>query len=70
MMADEGGWIITTSTFTPKARDLARSTHVRLIDGKELAERLEGLREHRSSRRSMHRSAWKGCSANFALRGF
>jgi len=42
--ADEG-WIITTSTFTSKARELARSTRVRLIDGKELAEWLEGLRE-------------------------
>ena len=42
--ADEG-WIITTSTFTRSARDLARSTRVRLIDGKELGEWLEGLRE-------------------------
>jgi restriction endonuclease Mrr len=41
----EEGWIITTSTFTPKARELARSTRVRLINGKELAEWLEGLRE-------------------------
>jgi restriction endonuclease Mrr len=39
------GWIITTSTFTKSARDLARSTSVRLIDGKELADWLEGLRE-------------------------
>ncbi len=36
---------ITTSTFTPKARELARSTRVRLIDGKELAEWLEEMRE-------------------------
>jgi hypothetical protein len=42
--ADEG-WIITTSTFTKSARELARSTRVRLIDGKELANWLEGLRE-------------------------
>ena len=41
----EEGWIITTSTFTPKARELARSTSVRLIDGKELAAWLEGLKE-------------------------
>jgi restriction system protein len=39
------GWIITTSTFTKSARELARSTRVRLIDGKELADWLEGLRE-------------------------
>ncbi len=39
------GWIITTSTFTKSARELARSTRVRLIDGKELGEWLEGLRE-------------------------
>jgi restriction endonuclease Mrr len=42
--ADEG-WIITTSTFTRSARALARSTRVRLIDGKELGDWLEGLRE-------------------------
>jgi HJR/Mrr/RecB family endonuclease len=42
--ADEG-WIITTSTFTKSARELAPSTRVRLIDGKELADWLEGLRE-------------------------
>jgi Restriction endonuclease len=42
--ADEG-WVITTSTFTKSARELARSTKVRLIDGKELADWLEGLRE-------------------------
>jgi restriction system protein len=39
------GWIITTSTFTKSARELARSTSVRLIDGKELSEWLEALRE-------------------------
>jgi restriction system protein len=39
--ADEG-WSITTSTFTKSARELARSTSVRLIDGKELADWLEG----------------------------
>jgi HJR/Mrr/RecB family endonuclease len=39
------GWIITTGTFTKSARALARSTRVRLIDGKELADWLEGLRE-------------------------
>lgn len=42
--ADEG-WIITTSTFTKAARELARSTGVRLIDGKELGDWLEGLGE-------------------------
>ena len=42
--ADEG-WIIITSTFTKSARELAESTRVRLIDGKELAEWLEDLRE-------------------------
>jgi len=42
--ADEG-WIITTSTFTKSARELARSTRVRLIDRDELADWLEGLRE-------------------------
>jgi hypothetical protein len=36
------GWIITTGTFTKSARTLARSTRVRLIDGKELADWLEG----------------------------
>ncbi len=41
----EEGWVITTSTFTRSARELARSTGVRLIDGKELAAWLEGLRE-------------------------
>jgi hypothetical protein len=42
--ADEG-WIITTSTFTKSARELARSTSVRLIDKDELTDWLEGLRE-------------------------
>ena len=42
--ADEG-WVITTSTFTKSARELARSTNVRLIDRDELADWLEGLRE-------------------------
>jgi predicted Mrr-cat superfamily restriction endonuclease len=42
--ADEG-WVITTSTFTKSARELARSTSVRLIDRDELADWLEGLRE-------------------------
>jgi restriction system protein len=42
--ADEG-WIITTSTFTKSARELAKSTSVRLIDRDELADWLEGLRE-------------------------
>ncbi len=41
----EEGWIINTSTFTVSARELARSTRVRLIDGKELADWLAGLRE-------------------------
>jgi restriction endonuclease Mrr len=39
------GWVITTSTFTKSARELARSTSVRLIDRDELADWLEGLRE-------------------------
>jgi len=39
------GCIITTSTFTKSARELARSTGVRFIDGRELADWLEGLRE-------------------------
>lgn len=43
----EEGWIITTSTFTKPARELAKSTRVRLIDGKELAEWLEGLSEQK-----------------------
>ena len=42
--ADEG-WIITTSTFTKSARELARSTRMRLIDRDELADWLEELRE-------------------------
>ena len=42
--ADEG-WIITTSAFTKSARELARSTSVRLIDKDELTDWLEGLRE-------------------------
>ena len=42
--ADEG-WIITTSTFTKSARELAKSTSVRLIGRDELADWLEGLRE-------------------------
>ena len=42
--ADEG-WVITTSTFTKSARELARSTSVRLIDRDELSDWLEGLRE-------------------------
>ena len=42
--ADEG-WVLTTGTFTKSARKLAMSTRVRLIDGKELADWLEGLRE-------------------------
>jgi restriction system protein len=42
--ADEG-WVITTSTFTKSARELARSTSVRLIDRDESTDWLEGLRE-------------------------
>jgi restriction endonuclease Mrr len=42
--ADEG-WVITTSTFTKSARELARSTRVRLIDKDELTDWLDGLRE-------------------------
>lgn len=40
---------ITTSTFTKSARELAKSTRVKLIDGKELAEWLEGMREQEES---------------------
>jgi restriction system protein len=43
----EEGWVITTSTFTPRARELARSTRIRLIDGKGLAAWLEDVREHK-----------------------
>jgi restriction endonuclease Mrr len=39
------GWIITTGTFTKSAQELATRISVRLIDGKELADWLEGLRE-------------------------
>jgi restriction system protein len=38
-------WVVTTGSFTPKAKEMARSTGVRLIDGNELAEWLEGLGE-------------------------
>jgi hypothetical protein len=38
-------WVVTTGSFTPKAKEMARSTGVRLIDGNELAEWLEGLSE-------------------------
>jgi HJR/Mrr/RecB family endonuclease len=41
----EEGWVITTNTFTKSARELARSTRVRLIDGTELVEWLEDVRE-------------------------
>src|SRR5215211_1665650 len=38
-------WVITTSTFTKSARQLAKSNRVRLIDGRELEEWLSDLRE-------------------------
>jgi len=38
-------WVITTSTFTKKARELAKSTGVRLIDHNELEDWLSDLRE-------------------------
>jgi restriction endonuclease Mrr len=38
-------WVITTSTFTKSARQLAKSNRVRLIDGKELENWLSDLRE-------------------------
>jgi HJR/Mrr/RecB family endonuclease len=45
LYGSDEGWIITTSTFTRAAKELAKTTRVRLIDGKELGEWLEGLRE-------------------------
>ena len=41
----EEGWVITTGTFTKSARQIARSTRVRLIDGKELADWLVDLKD-------------------------
>ena len=38
-------WVITTSSFTPGAKQLAKSTGVRLIDRTELEEWLSDLRE-------------------------
>ena len=38
-------WVITTSSFTPGAKQLAKSTGVRLIDRRELEEWLSDLRE-------------------------
>ena len=38
-------WVITTSTFTKSARQLAKSNRVRLIDGRELEDWLNDLRE-------------------------
>jgi HJR/Mrr/RecB family endonuclease len=35
--AGDEGWVITNSTFTPAAKDLAQRAGVRLIDGHELA---------------------------------
>jgi restriction system protein len=42
--ADEA-WLITTSSFTPKAREMAERTRVRLIDGKELTDWIGSLGE-------------------------
>ena len=38
-------WVITTSTFTKKAKELAKSTGVRLIERNELEDWLSDLRE-------------------------
>ncbi|MDP9475941.1 MAG: restriction endonuclease [Actinomycetota bacterium] len=38
-------WVITTGFFTPKAKEMARSTGGRLVDGAQLAEWLERLRD-------------------------
>lgn len=38
--ADEA-WLVTTSRFTPRAAELARTTGVRLVDGAELADWLD-----------------------------
>jgi restriction system protein len=38
-------WVITTSSFTKSAVELAKSTRVRLIDGKELEDWLDDLRD-------------------------
>ena len=38
-------WVITTSSFTPGAKQLAKSTGVRLIDRNELEDWLSDLRE-------------------------
>ena len=42
------GWIVTTSSFTKSARELARSTRVRLIDGDELGVWLKDARSDES----------------------
>jgi HJR/Mrr/RecB family endonuclease len=41
----EEAWVVTTGSFTPKAKEMARSTGIRLIDGAQLSEWLEGLSE-------------------------
>jgi hypothetical protein len=46
--ADEA-WLITTSYFTPKAREMALRTEVRLIDGAELADWLKRSKQTASS---------------------
>jgi restriction endonuclease Mrr len=38
-------WVITTSSFTKSAVELAKSTRVRLIDGRELEDWLDDLRD-------------------------
>ena len=38
-------WVVTTGLFTPKAKQMARSTGVRLIDGAQLVQWLDGLSE-------------------------
>jgi restriction endonuclease len=42
-------WLITTSRFTPKARKLAETAGVRLVDGDELAQWLDARREEGKS---------------------
>jgi len=42
-------WVITTSTFTKSAKQLAMSNRVRLIDGRELEDWLSDLREEADS---------------------
>jgi len=38
-------WLITTSSFTRSAKEAAKGTGVRLIDGKELADWMRSLKD-------------------------